>query len=282
LTKAARGGMFWIADAAVALPGIGCYSTFPSIETPMDTMPATPNEPVPGTTERASVWEDFLDIFYAPSKVFARRANGNFWIPLLLVTVLIAVLAFANRNIVRPMFDAEFARNAAAAMKASPGLTADQLERGKTVAFAFAQYGSVVLIPITILLVAFVAWLGAKIVDARISWNAALVIVSYAMVPRVVQQIFISVQALFVDPASMTSRFSVELSPGRFMDPSAISPMQGVLFDRLDLFLLWSLLLVTIGVATIGKLSKVKAWGFGIGLWVVTALPGLLGALRQK
>ena len=28
------------------------------------------------------VWEDFIDIFYAPSQVFARREHGSFWIPL--------------------------------------------------------------------------------------------------------------------------------------------------------------------------------------------------------
>ena len=29
------------------------------------------------TTDKASVWEDFLDIFYAPSSVFARREHGR-------------------------------------------------------------------------------------------------------------------------------------------------------------------------------------------------------------
>jgi Yip1 domain len=247
----------------------------------MDSTNTPSSGPLPAQVEKASVWEDFLDIFYAPSKVFVRRANGNFWIPLLLVTLLIAVLAFANRNIMRPVFDAEFARNAAAAMKTNPAITADQMERGKAIAFNIAQYGSVVLIPISIVLVSFVTWLGAKFVDARLSWNAALVVVSYATVPRVVQQIFVSVQALVVDPMSMTSRFAIGISPARFMDPNTINPMLGGLFDRMDLFVLWSLVLIAIGVAAIGKLPKAKAWAFGIGLWVVTALPTLYGAMKQ-
>lgn len=245
----------------------------------MDSNNASP--PAPAPAETASIWEDFLDIFYAPSRVFARRANGNFWIPLLLVTILIAVLAYANRNIVRPMFDAEFARSTAAAMKANPSLTADQMERGKAFAFGVAQYGSVVLIPLLILVVGFVTWLGARFVDAKLSWNAALVVVAYAMIPRVVQQIFVSVEGLVVDPASMTSRFSIGIGPGRFVDASTLNPMVGALFDRLDLFLLWSLVLIAIGVATIGRLSKARAWAFGIGLWVVTALPSLYGAMKQ-
>ncbi|MDE3052721.1 MAG: YIP1 family protein [Gemmatimonadota bacterium] len=248
-------------------------------------MDATNISPEPGTppspVEKASVWEDFLDIFYAPSKVFARRANGNFWIPLLLVTVLIAMLAYANRNIMRPMFDAEFARSTAAAMKANPSLTAAQMERGKAFAFDIAQYGSVVIVPLLVLFVGFVTWIGARFVDAKLSWNAALVVVAYSMVPRVVQQIFVSIEGLFVDPTSLTSRFSMGIGPGRFVDASTVNPFVGALCDRLDLFLLWGLVLIAIGVATIGRLPKAKAWAFGIGLWVVTALPGLYGAIKQ-
>ena len=35
----------------------------------------------------ASVWEDFIDIFYAPSAVFARRSTSGFFIPMLVVTI---------------------------------------------------------------------------------------------------------------------------------------------------------------------------------------------------
>lgn len=247
----------------------------------MDSMNAPSPEPAPAAVEKASVWEDFLDIFYAPSKVYARRANGNFWIPLLVVTVLIAALAFANRNIMRPLFDAEFTRNAAITLKNNPSLTQAQLDRGKDFAFTASQYGSVVIVPIAILVIAFVTWLGAKFVDAKLTWNAALVVVCYATVPRVVQQIFISIQGLFVDPATMTSRFSIEVGPGRFADAATVNPLLGGLYDRLDLFVLWGLVLIAIGVATIGRLSRAKAWAFGIGMWVVTALPTLYGAMKQ-
>ncbi len=248
----------------------------------MDSMNAPSPEPAPTPVEKASVWEDFLDIFYAPSKVFARRANGNFWIPLLVVTILIAALAFANRNIMRPMFDAEFARNAAATLKANPNITQAQIDRGKDFAFKISQYGSVVIVPIVILFIALVTWIVARFVDAKLSWNAALVVVCYATIPRVVQQIFISIQALFVDPTSMTSRFTIGLGPGRYANIDTLNPVLAGLYDRLDLFVLWGLLLITIGVATIGKLSKARAWAFGIGMWVLTALPTFLGVLRQR
>ncbi len=247
----------------------------------MDSPNAMSPDPSSTSQASASVWEDFLDIFYAPSKVFARRANGNFWIPLLLVTVLIAVLAYANRNIMRPVFETEFAKGAAAAMKANPQITQDMLNKMRDTSFAFAQYGTVVVIPIVILVMGFVTWLGAKFLDAKITWNSALVIVSYATVPKVAQQIILSVQGLLMDPSKLTSLFSIEIGPGRFMDSASINPMLGAVVHRLDLFVLWSLVLIAIGVAVIGKASKAKSWAFGIGLWVLTLAPGLYSAFRQ-
>ncbi|HET7630941.1 MAG TPA: YIP1 family protein [Gemmatimonadaceae bacterium] len=244
---------------------------------PDATSPETPSIP----PQKASVWEDFLDIIYAPADVFRRRANGNFWLPLLVTTILISLLAYANRNIIRPVFDAEFARGAAAAMQKNPQLTQDAYNRIRDVSFAVAQFGSLVLIPLLILVSAFVIWLLVKAFGTRVSWNAALIIASFAMVAKVVQSIALSIQGLLLDPAGFTSRFAIQIGPGRFMHASGISPIMGSVYDRLDIFILWGVVLVAIGAATVGKMSKGKATLFGVVYWVLAWLPGLVGALRQ-
>src|SRR6266516_3631882 len=40
------------------------------------------------SSEKASLWEDFVDIFYTPSSVFARRSDGKFGMALLLLIVV--------------------------------------------------------------------------------------------------------------------------------------------------------------------------------------------------
>lgn len=230
--------------------------------------------------EKASVWEDFLDIFYSPAQVFRRRENGNFWIPLLVVALLTAVLAYANRNIMEPIFSTEFARSVPQMMKANPQLTSDMIERSKRIAFLFAQYGAIVYVPILALALAFVAWLLAKAFGGRLSWNSAMFVASFGLIPRVVQQIALSVQGLLIDPMNLTNRFSVEFGPARFMDPNAIQPLMGAVLDHVELFALWSLVLITVGVAVLGKLPKAKAWAFGLSFWIVTMLPALWGAWR--
>ena len=231
-------------------------------------------------SEKVSVWEDFLDIFYAPAQVYRRRQNGNFWIPLLVVTVVMTVLTFANRNIIEPIFVTEFARGVPRMMQANPQMTPAAVKKAQTIGFAAAQYGTIIWIPILALLLAFVAWLLAKAFEARLSWNAAMIVASFGLIPRVVQQVVLSVQGLLIDPATLTNRFSIELGPARFMDPAAIQPLMGAVLDHVELFGLWSVVLITIGVAAITKLPKARAWLFGLSFWIVTMLPALWGAWR--
>ena len=85
-------------------------------------------EPAPS---KAGLWEDFVDIFYAPSSVFARRADGKFGLPLLFLVVIGTILFFLTKNAMQPIMDAEFARQSAVAMRKNPSLTQDQLATGK-------------------------------------------------------------------------------------------------------------------------------------------------------
>ena len=99
----------------------------------------------PKKPEKASLLDDFMDIFYAPSAVFARRANASFWIPLLIVSVLLGVIFFANRDLIDPIMEAEFARSMAKSPQAQQ-MTADQMETARkfagTLGMIFAFAGS--------------------------------------------------------------------------------------------------------------------------------------------
>src|SRR5436190_22553547 len=89
--------------------------------------PYDPATATPPPAEKASIAEDFIDIFYAPSTVFARRANSGFGLQLLIVSVLFAGFAFASKSVFSQIFDAEFSRGMAKAMANNPRLTADMV-----------------------------------------------------------------------------------------------------------------------------------------------------------
>ena len=84
---------------------------------------------VPAATPRAAIWEDFIDIFYAPSAVFRRRESGNFFVPLVVITIVCGALFFLNSGALQPMFDAEFDRQMATAMRQNPNIPPEAAER---------------------------------------------------------------------------------------------------------------------------------------------------------
>jgi hypothetical protein len=237
---------------------------------------ATAAAPAPAPASR---WEDFIDIFYAPSAVYARRENSGFGIPMLIVTVLSGVIMLAMFNALAPIFDAEFARGAAAAMK--QGATAEQMAAGRKFGEVIVKVMAFIGPPILMFLTGLFLWLFGKTFGARQTLNAAIMVAAYANVPRLIGTLLGGVQALLSDPANLTSRYSITLSAARFMDPATTPPLLLALAGRLDLFTLWTTVLLGIGLAVTGKIPRSKALVAAFLVWVLGALPDIMSAMRQ-
>jgi hypothetical protein len=244
------------------------------METRPDTERGASYEPsVPAAApEKASLVEDFIDIFYTPSTVFARRVNSGFWTHLIIVAVIAALFAFANRGVFSQIFDAEFSR-AAARMTADPRITQDVIDQQRkfsTAAMGFFQY---VGTPIMILMVALVGWGVARIMSIKLRYGQLAMIATLAFIPRLVWYLLITVQTLLMDTTTTTSMFGLSISPARFMDPDSPNRMLMGLASRLDVFVLWSTLLIAIGVAVMGKTSRAKGFVVAAIVWVLGGIP---------
>jgi len=237
-----------------------------------------PTTAEPKKPEKASLLDDFMDIFYAPSAVFARRANSNFWIPLLIVSVLLGVIFFANRDLIDPIMEAEFARSMA---KSSQQLTTDQMEAARKFAGTIGMIFAFVGPPIAMLMLGVVIWIVGKFFDAKQSVNAAVVVAVFSYVPRVVEGVVNRVEGLLIDTSNLNSRYSLTLGLGRFFDPDTTSPILLGLIGRIDVFTIWVTVLIAIGLAVTGKISRGRAAIAAAIVWLAGALPTLAGALRQ-
>jgi hypothetical protein len=233
-------------------------------------------EPAPA---KAGLWEDFVDIFYAPSSVFARRSDGKFGMPLLFLVVVGTVLFFLTKNAMQPVMDAEFARRSVDMMKKNPNLTAEQLSSGRGMFETLGPLFFALGLTVTVFGTGLVLWLVGKLFDAKESVSAAIMIATYAEVPRIVQILTNAAQGLFMPPEKLTSMNSVGFSPARFMDPDG-SAVVIALLSRVDLFTIWVTVLLAIGLHVVGKIPKQQAAIAAVIVWVVGALPALLGALR--
>ena len=232
-------------------------------------------------TPAVSVWEDFVDILYTPARVFSRREQGSFWIPMLVVAALVGGVALMNSGLMQPIMDAEFDRGTAAAMRANPQLTPEMMEKGKQFTAMGAKVGAFVFVPIVIFLVGLSLWIVGKLVDAKQTLHAAIVVAALAYVPRVLEGIATSLQGFVVDPSKLTGRYQLSLGVGRFLDPDKTSPMMLALLGRVDVFTIWVTVLLAIGLSVTGRVSRPRAAIAAALVWLVGATPALYQATRM-
>jgi hypothetical protein len=154
------------------------------------------------------------------------------------------------------------------------------MERMRGFMILVSQVAAFVFIPIAILCVGVVTWLAGKLVDAKQSFNAALVVAAYAFTPRVLEGVVNGIQGLFLDPAQMDGRFRITFGPGRFLDPDTAPPLLIAVVGRLDLFTLWITVLVAIGLCVTGRIPLRRAAIAAALVWVAGGLMPIFQALR--
>ena len=234
----------------------------------------------PVAAPHAAIWEDFIDIFYAPSSVFRRRENGSFFIPLAVITILCGVLFYLNSGALQPMFDAEFDRQMAIATRQNPNIPAEAVERMRGFGMRLQQVGMFIFIPLAIFGVGVTTWVAGKLVDAKQTFRAALIVAAYAYSPRIIDGVLHGLQGLFLDPSELDGRFRLSLGPGRFLDPDTVSPLLLAIVGRVDLITFWITLLVAIGLSVTGRIPLRRAVIAAAIVWLVGGLPLIIPALR--
>ena len=236
---------------------------------------APPASTAPAAPQKASFWEDLIDIFFSPAAVFRRNENKSVWPPLLFVSIAIGVIFFFTFNQLEPIFDAEFQRGMAKAAAQNPQLTADAMAKMKGVSETITRYGITVIMFVSVLVVGVVSWVIGKLVGSAQSFHSALVVAAWAYMPRVIGSILGGVQGLLMDPASLTGQMSISLSPARFFAVDQPNPIAYQFMGRLDLITIWVTILLAVGLYVTGRVSKGRATIFGILMWLIGALPAL-------
>ena len=234
---------------------------------------------MPPKPEKASMFEDFIDIFYAPSRVFARRADASFWAPLLVITLVTAIFAYVNRDVSSAIFDAEYNRAIAKVQQQNPNVSPDQLNAMRGFQEKMVTFFSYVGTPVFIFFVGLFVWISAKIVKAQVDYGQAVLIMSLAWVPRLVQSLLMTIQKLVIDTTTISGQYSFGLSPARFMDADTASKPLLAVLGRFDLFTIWVTILIGIGIAVVGKVPRTKGYIAAAIVFVAGTIFPLIGSL---
>jgi hypothetical protein len=228
----------------------------------------------------ASWWEDYLEIFFAPSRVFARREKSGFLLPLVILTVVSGVLVVGLKGSFAPAFEADITRQMEIVQQNNPQITAEQLEQGRAMQGTMGTVMFVVMMPILALVIGLTLWLFGKFVGATETLSQAMLIAAFASFPRIVYLLAGGIQGLVMPEESLNGMSRLSLGPARFLDPDTASAMSVVLASRFDLTLIWITVLLAIGLKVMSKIPMSKAMVAAGLVWLVGALPALLGAMR--
>ena len=91
-----------------------------------------------------------------------------------------------------------------------------------------------------------------------------------------------AVIALFVESrSSERRRRELTVGLGALLDPDKTSPVLLALLTRVDVFTIWQTVLLAIGLQVTGKVSKTNSYIAAALVWLIGALPTVLGALRR-
>ena len=234
-----------------------------------------PPAPPPDET-RASRWEDFIDLLYAPGSVFARRVEAPFGLPLLALTLVLTLLLHVNMTVLEPIYAAELERSFEAA--GQPAAAMDEMRR---IGRIFGLLAFALGFPLAMLVVGLILWGGTSLFGGVTGFRTAGLIATYSQLPVVFQQLAVIVQGIVLDVESMWSMHQVSVSAARFLPPDA-DRIALALAARLDLFLLWSAALMAIGLVRASRLSTGQAVLLAGLIWGLASLPEIVGALLAR
>jgi hypothetical protein len=229
-----------------------------------------PVAPQPGQpAERASRWEDYVDVFFSPIELFRRRAHDSVTTPLLtLITLALLfylILLPANAMITRT------------AMANNP--------RGVTLSdstMIVVQLIGAVAVPITyVVFTAFAAallWLAGRIAEIRTAFSRTMLIATYGGFILLLSQLVSGVLVLLHGETGLDPIRHLSVGVLRFTGDEGVARALVPLLRRLDVFAIWQAVLWAIGLRVIYRTTHVQAGVTAAISWLLFAVPGLIMA----
>ncbi len=244
-------------------------------------------QPAPAPATKNS-FQRIAGVFFAPGETFADIARKpDILVPLLVILVIACVTTF----LVIPHldWDSMVTQQAEMMKKQNPNMSDADVERmgriTRTMGKAFG-YIAPVFVFVGYLIIALVLWGACRMMGGEGDFKQAFSATLYAQFPRIVLGIIAAIVVMargMVDPQQMAT--VVKSSPAFLVDMKA-NPVLFTLLAQLEIFQIWTLVLLIIGFAALTKLSRAKTAAIVISLWIVTVVVKIgfaaIGAARMK
>jgi hypothetical protein len=143
-------------------------------------------------------------------------------------------------------------------------------------------WGVIIMAPLLMLIGPYInalfIILGAKIVKAPITYGQAAMVAVLAGVPRLLGAIAAPIQALLLDGSSARSLMDLTLGPVRMVDPTSMNPALLGLLANIELFRIWQIALIAIGVSVVARVDRSTGVIVAVIMFAISAILQLLPA----
>ncbi len=222
-----------------------------------------------------------INTIVAPSKTFTDiNRNSSWWVPWVVISIVAIGFGLAVQQKIGFQRVAENQlHNTPKQLEQFEKLPPEQQAQQMTIRVAITKYISYCF-PLFILVVAVIT--AAVLMGsfnfgagAKVSFGAAMAVVMYSYLPGVIKTLLAAVTIFAgADPENFLIENPIATNPGFFFSPTD-HPALYKLASSLDIFTIWTLVLMTIGFACIGKVKKGTSAAIVFGWYIVITLIGV-------
>ena len=215
-----------------------------------------------------SIWAIVGDVFLAPTRAFESfRERPNLWVPLILVTLVFAFVAYAghdyNQLAAKEIYDS--------ATNLSPQARQNIDAQSQFSSPMISGISMLIMFPIITIVGSLIAWLfisfffGQKAKFVQV-WSTNLLAGLIACFGAL-----ISVVLMFVKGSAYVS-----LGPAALMSGSDFTSYLYSLLYMFDIFSIWWIVVSAIGYSVVFKITKAQGATIAIVLWLIGTLLALM------
>jgi hypothetical protein len=233
-----------------------------------------------------SQWQRVADAFGAPSKTFEdiKRGNRSWWLPFVILAVggYMLFMAVDYKIGLQQVVDNQVRLNPKAQERMAQA-TPEQREVGNKISLAITKgifIGGPVLGLIIVSLVSL-ALLGTInfVFGGKARFGSIFAVYYYAWLPSLVK-VLLGIVVIFAGmaPESFNIKNFAPTNLGAFLDPVDTNKALYALATSLDAVTIWTLVLLSIGVATVAGVKRSSGYIAVFGWWAIVVLVGVVSA----
>lgn len=204
-------------------------------------------------------------VFYAPSETFEAVRRRRSWLDWFVPVLVIAVLSLVVAYITMPIIMQTQADKLQERLQSSPDTSEEQremVEKMQGVGKVFGLVGAPIGVFLAVCVLGAVLLLLAKVIlGAEVAYGQMLTVVGYAWLIGIISM------AVRVPLMLAKETAIIHMGPGVFVSETMGKTFLGRLLTGIDLFTVWEVCVMGIGIAVIGALPKKKAIGAMLVVW---------------